>query len=245
MLPGMSIWGKLVGGAAGLLIGGPIGALAGAAAGHAVDRFRQEPDEADPTKSIGFTIGVIVLGAKMAKADGTVTEAEIAVFRRLFRVPPEEEGNVARLFDQARRDPDGYEPYARQIARLLRDRPAVLEELLSCLFHIAAADGRVGEAELQFLRRVSQIFGLEDEAFARLCATHGEAGERDPYAVLGLSRSASADEVRARYRILAREHHPDRLIAQGVPSEFIRTATARMATINAAYDAILKGAAPA
>lgn len=241
----MSIWGKLVGGTAGLVIGGPIGALVGAVAGHAVDRFRDEPMAADATQSIGFTIGVVVLGAKMAKVDGVVTDMEIAAFRRLFRVPPDEEKNVARLFDQARRDADGYEPYARQIARLLRDRPAVLEELLNCLFHIAAADGRVGDAEMIFLRSVADIFGLDADAFARIRAAHSLDGAADPYAILGVARSASVAEVRARYRHLAREHHPDRLVAQGLPAEFVRTATTKMAAINAAYDEILRGAAPA
>lgn len=241
----MSIWGKLLGGAAGLVMGGPIGALVGAVAGHAVDRFREEPASGDATQSIGFTIGVIVLGAKMAKADGVVTEAEIATFRRLFKVPPEEERNVARLFDQARRDADGYEPYARQLARLLKDRPAVLQELLNCLFHIAAADGRPGDAELAFLRNVAGIFGLDAAAFDRISAAHVGSDERDPYAILGVARSASVEEIRSRYRQLARENHPDRLVAQGLPAEFARTATVRMAAINAAYDAILKNAAPA
>lgn len=241
----MSIWGKLLGGAAGLVLGGPIGALLGGVAGHAVDRFRDEPTTGDATQSIGFTIGVIVLGAKMAKADGVVSEAEIAAFRRLFRVPPEEEKNIGRLFDQARRESGGYEPYAHQLARLLRDRPAVLEELLSCLFHIAAADGRVADPELVFLRSVSDIFGLDAGAFARIRAAHAGPDERDPYAVLGVTRAASVDEVRSRYRKLAQEHHPDRLVAQGLPAEFVRTATAKMATINAAYDEILKSAAPA
>lgn len=241
----MSIWGKLLGGAAGLVMGGPIGALVGAVAGHAVDRFRDETGTGDATQSIGFTIGVIVLGAKMAKADGVVTEAEIATFRRLFKVPPEEERNVARLFDQARRDADGYEPYARQIARLLRDRPAVLQELLNCLFHIAAADGRPGAAEMAFLRNVADIFGIEPEAFERIGAAHAGIEQRDPYAVLGVSRSATMTEIRARYRQLARDNHPDRLVAQGLPAEFVTTATARMAAINAAYDRIVKSAAPA
>ena len=241
----MSIWGKLLGGAAGLVMGGPIGALVGAVAGHAVDRFREEPASGDATQSIGFTIGVIVLGAKMAKADGVVTEAEIATFRRLFKVPPEEERNVARLFDQARRDADGYEPYARQLARLLKDRPAVLQELLNCLFHIAAADGRPGDAELAFLRNVAGIFGLDAAAFDRISAAHVGGADRDPYAILGVARSASVEEIRSRYRQLARENHPDRLVAQGLPAEFARTATVRMAAINAAYDAILKNAAPA
>ncbi len=234
----MSIWGKILGGAAGLVIGGPFGALMGAVAGHAVDRFRNGQEPADATRTIAFTIAVIVLGAKMAKADGVVSRDEIRAFREVFHVPPEEEKNVARLFDQARRDADGFEPYARQVGRMLKDSPAVLEELLNCLFHIAKADGEVAEAEQRFLRQVADLFGLGDEAFARIRATHLGPDQRDPYAVLGLDRTASDAEVKRRWRDLSREHHPDRLMAQGMPAEFIEVATKKMAVINAAYDAV-------
>ena len=121
----------------------------------------------------------------------------------------------------------------------------MLEELLNCLYHIAAADGRPGPQEVAFLRDVAGIFGLDAAVFDRICATHAGSDERDPYAVLGVPRSATVAQIRARYRQLARENHPDRLIAQGLPEEFTRTATVRMAAINAAYDEILKGAAAA
>lgn len=236
----MTIWGKILGSAAGMVLGGPFGALMGAVAGHAVDRFRAAQEPADATKSIAFTIAVIVLGAKMAKADGAVTRLEVRAFREVFHVPPEEEKNVARLFDQARRDAQGFEPYARQVGRMLKDSPAVLEELLDCLFHIAKADGQVGEAELAYLRRVAELFGLGEEAFARIRATHLGPDRGDPYAILGLPRDASDEEVKRRWRELSREHHPDRLVAQGMPPEFIEVANRTMAAINAAYDAVAK-----
>src|SRR5215471_11393383 len=161
----MSIWGKLLGGAAGFALGGPLGALLGAVAGHAVDRLADsslpeagEEDERAAMRQIAFTIGVIVLGAKMAKADGVVSRSEIAAFKQVFTVPPEEETNVGRIFDHARVDAQGYEPYARQIARLFRRKSRVLEGLLDALFHIAKADGQVGEAEIAYLRGVAQIF---------------------------------------------------------------------------------------
>ncbi|MDP6705033.1 MAG: TerB family tellurite resistance protein, partial [Alphaproteobacteria bacterium] len=124
----MSIWGKIIGGAAGFALGGPIGALLGGLAGHAVDRLAAETDAGDGSKQIAFTIGVIVLGAKMAKADGVVTRDEVQAFREVFHVPPEEIKNVGRIFDMARKESAGYEPYARQIARLFEDNPEVLED---------------------------------------------------------------------------------------------------------------------
>ena len=133
----MSVWGKILGGAAGFALGGPIGALLGGLAGHAVDKMRAGAEGGDGTKQIAFTIGVVVLGAKMAKADGVVTPDEIVAFRQVFRVPPEEMKNVGRVFDRARQDAEGFEPYARQIAGLFKGNPAVLEDLLDGLFHIA------------------------------------------------------------------------------------------------------------
>lgn len=237
----MSIWGKVLGGAAGFAFVGPLGALLGAVAGHAVDQFRGQPAEPeDATRRIGFTIGVIVLSAKMAKADGRVTRDEIAAFREVFHVPPDEEKNVARLFDRARRDSQGFEPYARQIARMLRDTPNVLEELLDCLFHIAKADRAIHSDEIRYLGQVARIFGFADDEFARIRAGHLGPDASDPYAVLGIDRSAADEQVRRRYRELIREHHPDKLMAEGLPAEFVDVANQKMAAINAAYDQIEK-----
>lgn len=239
---GVSIWGKIIGGAAGFALGGPIGALLGVVGGHAIDRYAEEQpiDEEAATKKIAFTIGVIALGAKMAKADGVVTRDEISAFRDVFRVPPEEAKNVGRIWDMARRTSDGFEAYAQQIARLFNPGSPVLEELLGSLFYIANADGVVHENELAYLRRVAEIFGFDDLAFARLRATYlGEKGD-DPYSVLGVDHTATNEEVRKAYLRLIREHHPDRLTAQGLPDELISAATERMAAVNAAWDRIKK-----
>lgn len=236
----MSVWGKILGGAAGFAFGGPIGALLGVMAGHVVDRRAAEAalpgaDE-DGTKRIAFTIGVIVLSAKMAKADGQVTRDEIAIFKRLFHVPSHEIRNVGRLFDQARQDAAGYESYARQIATLFTGRPAVLEDLLDSLFMIAKADGEMHPAELEFLSRVASIFGFSDADFTRIRAGHLGADKADPYTVLGIGADASDEDVKKAYRLLIKQHHPDTLIAQGMPEEFITAANDKMAAINAAYN---------
>lgn len=246
----MSIWGKILGGAAGLLTAGPIGILLGTLAGHAVDRKRESEEtpadsgeEKDATQSIAFTIGVIVLAAKMAKSDGTVKRVEVETFKRLFHAEPEELRNVGYVFDLARRDAAGFEPYARQIAGLFGPAHPVLEDLLESLILIAEADDVMHETELGYLHAVATIFGFSEADFARLVSghriTHGDT-TCDPYTVLGLPCGADEEAVRAAYRRLAREHHPDRLIAQGLPQEFIEVATDRMAAINAAYDRIMK-----
>ncbi|MFQ5774227.1 MAG: TerB family tellurite resistance protein [Kiloniellaceae bacterium] len=237
----MSIWGKVLGGAAGFALGGPLGALIGAVAGHAVDKMREAPREgaeADATKKIAFTIGVIVLGAKMAKADGRVTRDEIEAFKQVFHVPREELRNVGRLFNQARRDAGGFEPYARQIGRMFRSNPAVLEELLNGLFHIARADGEVTPDELSYLESVATILGLDAAQWDRIRAANVGPDESDPYVILGVARDASRADIKAAYRKLVRENHPDRLVAQGMPQEFVDLANKRLATINSAYERI-------
>lgn len=237
----MAILGKIIGGAAGFAVGGPLGALIGAAAGHAVDRLRDTDDDAsDATRQTAFTIAVIALSAKMAKADGKVTPDEIAAFRQILDVPEEELKNVGRVFDVARQDARGYEPYARQVAKMFADRPAVLEELLDALFHIAKADRIMHPQEEAFLREVAGIFGFDDTKFARIRAVHLGGDAADPYAILGVDRHASDDEVRAAWRHLSKENHPDKLVAEGMPQDFVDVATRKMAAINAAWGEVQK-----
>ncbi len=246
----MSIWGKILGGAAGFALGGPLGALIGGLAGHAVDTMtdetallRQEgdgePQRPDGTRQVAFTVGVIVLGAKMAKADGRVTPEEIRAFRQVFHVPPDEVKNVGRIFDLARRDAQGYEPYARQIGKLFEGHPAVLEELMDGLFHIARADGRIEAPELAYLEGVSRAFGLSQSCWERIKAANlgdGALSGDDPFAILGIDAAADETTAKARHRKLVLEHHPDRLVAEGMPQEFVTIAEQKLARINAAWD---------
>ena len=227
----MSIWGKVGGASAGFLMGGPVGALVGAVAGHFMfDR------EADP--GIVFTIAVIALAGKMAKADGAVSDAELDAFARVFRVPPQEEDNVRRIFNLARQDVAGYESYAQQIARLYVGNPAVLEDVLDGLFEIAKADGVLHPAEAAFLERVADIFGFAPNEYRRIRASHFAPELTDPYVILGVSYVAGPEEIKQTYRRLVRENHPDSLIARGVPAEFIKLATDKLAAINTAYEKI-------
>jgi DnaJ like chaperone protein len=237
----MTIWGKLAGAAAGFMIGGPIGALLGALAGHfIVDEGLLAPDETPPLQSVAFTVGLIALAAKMAKADGVVTRDEVAAFRRLVTIPAEEEGHVARLFDLAKQSTAGFEAYARQLRDLLRDEPDTLEDLVDGLFTIATADGAVHAAELAYLAEVSAIFGLPEATFARIEARHVVSGPRDPYRILGIAPDAADGEIKEAWRRLVRQYHPDRLIGRGVPAEFVAIATRKIAAINEAYDVLRK-----
>ena len=237
----MPVLGKIIGGAAGFALGGPLGALVGAAAGHAVDRLRRgDEEDDDATRQTAFTIAVIALSAKMAKADGQVTQDEVQAFRQILDVPEEELKNVGRVFDVARKDARGFEPYAKQVAKMFVDRPAVLEELLDALFHIAKADRVMHPQEEEFLKEVSKIFGFDDAKFARIRAGHLGADASDPYAILGVPHDADDDTVRTAWRALIKENHPDKLVAEGMPQDFIDVATQKMGTINDAWGKIQK-----
>lgn len=195
-------------------------------------------DRQRPERSVAFTIAVVSLGAKMAKADGLVRPAEVAAFRRVFQLAPKDEPAAARVFNLARQDVAGFETYASRIARMFEDEPAVLEDVLEGLFEIAMADGRYHEGEEVFLRRVGQIFRVPDSAFDLIEARHLEGRSSDPWRVLGVPRDADLATVRARWRELVRSGHPDRMIARGLPVETVKLATARLAAINRAWEEI-------
>jgi DnaJ like chaperone protein len=260
----MGYWGKIIGGMAGFAMGGPFGAVVGAAIGHAADNsgiqnvrlpFTSEAawNPARIAALLGrkeqlFATGVVVLCAKLAKCDGPVKRQEIDAFKRQFRIPPDSVRDIGRLFDHARASADGYEPFADQLGEAFSDNRGLLEDVLAALFTVARADGPVNQREQAFLRRVHRGFRLERGTWERNTGpSAGSSGahqppstamEIDAYGVLGVARNASDDTVRATWKRLMRENHPDSLAARGVPAEFIRRANDKVARINAAWDRI-------
>lgn len=256
----LGFWGKIIGGMAGFAMGGPVGAVVGAALGHAADQgvapgtggagggTALPSYGADLAALLGsretlFAISAIVLSAKLAKVDGPVKREEIDAFKRMFRIPPENLREVGRLFDQARDSAEGFEPYAQRLGEAFTDNKGMLEDVLAALFHIARADGPVNRAEMAYLSAVHLRLGLDTTAWERASQGGGGAAaqrrdEPDPYAALGLTREATDQQVREAWRRLMRENHPDGLAARGVPPEFVRRATAKVAEINAAWDRI-------
>ncbi|UYO00790.1 MAG: DnaJ family molecular chaperone [Devosia sp.] len=209
-------------------------------AGHVANIL--DPDTWLPGgREAAFTLALIALSAKMAVADGAVTASEVRAFNATVEVAKGSEPQVERLFNLAKEDVAGYDAYARKVARFFAETPETLEHVLDGLFFIATADGLVHEAELEYLRNVSGIFGFDDARFEQMASQHVFLEEGvDPYTVLGLSHNAPPEEVRRVYRQLVAEHHPDRLIARGVPEDLVDVATARMAAINLAYQAITR-----
>ena len=217
-------------------------AIAALAAGQSLSEVFEKL-RSPPERSVGFTIAVIALGAKMAKADGLVTKDEVAAFREVFHIPKDEEAHAARVYNLARQDVAGFEDYARRIAAMFREADDTLADLLEGLFYIAVADGSYHDLEDTFLKRVSDIFGLSNSQFRGLRTRFVPDAEPDPWMVLGVAPNTPVDEVRDTWRRLVRENHPDVMMARGVPEEAIRMAEKRMIDINRAWEAISEGQA--
>lgn len=261
----MSVWGKLGGLGFGAVLGGPLGALVGAAAGHVLFDHPDSPGSqawaatgkflestglfspggifGPPPPEVIYATGLVALCAKMARADGVVTHNEIAAFRRIIDVPAEDLPRVERLFDLARQTTHGFDAYARQLANVFSDNMMLLENVLDALFEIARADHALHEVELVFLREVASIFGFSEAEFSAIMANHVAVPD-DPWRILGAHRGMSDAELVKCYRKQIAEHHPDRLIAAGMPHEAIVVANDRAAAINDAYARVRRQRAP-
>ena len=197
------------------------------------EKLRQPPE-----RSVAFTIAVIALAAKMAKADGQVTRNEVAAFREVFYIAPEDESAAARVFNLARQDVAGFEEYARRIRRMFEANKGPLCDLMEGLFHIAIADGDYHPGEDAFLERVATIFGLPESDFRALRARFVADAAPDPWSVLGVTPDMPIEKIRSHWRKLVRESHPDVMLARGLPEEAVKMSEKRLIHINRAWKEI-------
>ena len=186
-----------------------------------------------------FSIALIALSAKMAKADGIVTDDEIEAFRDFFSFPEREADKVRMIYRLAQQDVAGFDEYLSRVAKIFEMAPAVLEDVLDCLFHVAVADGVAHPREMELLDRAANVFSIKPAAYRRIRATHLGLGDDDPWLILGVDHEASLEEIKTAYRALVRDHHPDALTARGVPADLVKIGEGRMAAINTAYERIL------
>lgn len=187
-----------------------------------------------------YSVATIVLAAKLAKADGPVTRTEIDSFKSIFKIPPDEMADVARIWTAAKRDARGYEAYAHRLAILFAGDRSLQENMLTALIHLAMADGPINDAETRFLERVAMAFTIDRPSFARIRATIEKPIQEDPYNVLGVSPHASDEDIKRAWRRLVRVYHPDAVIASGKSGEFLALAQQKVAAINAAYETIVR-----
>ncbi|GAA08166.1 heat shock protein DnaJ-like protein DjlA [Acetobacter tropicalis NBRC 101654] len=191
-----------------------------------------------------YGLSSVILCAKLAKCDAPVNRREINAFKARFRVPPENMRELGRLFDMARQRTDDYEAFARELGQAYADDKQPLEDLLAILFTIAradlAADEPLTKEEARFLQRVHALFGLSKGAWDR--AEQGRArpamAEEDAYVIMGVEASLSNDEIRAHWKTLVRQYHPDVMSARNATPAEIAEASARISRINAAWDLI-------
>jgi DnaJ like chaperone protein len=224
----MSIWSRIAEALAALTSGETLASV--------FDKLRTPPE-----RSVAFTIAMIALSAKMAKADGLVTRDEVTAFREVFNIPIEEEANAARVYNFARQDVAGFEEYAASIARMFDSTHTTLCDLLEALFYIAVADGNYHPNEDDFLARVAEIFGITDREFKGLRTRFVQDAEPDPWDVLGVDPDTPIEDIRLAWRQLVKNSHPDSMMARGVPAEAIKLAEKRLIAVNHAWEAIREG----
>ena len=237
----MSIWGSLIGGVVGFSFAGPIGALIGSMLGGKISSTRRtgfQRNFAAPQQI--FAISLIILTAKLAKADGHVSKEELIAIKQKLKVPDHEIDQVGKIFNKAKEDPLGYESYAQQIAQIFQNNPAVLDEVINILFYIAESDGKVSNSELTMIRNIAKIFNLTSSQFEGIKESRKSSDKLNPYVVLGCHSTDNFAVIRKKYLQLSKEHHPDALISKGVPNEVIEESKKKMRAINSAFDKIEK-----
>ena len=238
----MSIWGKIIGGTTGFALGGPLGAIIGIMIGGSFDRSAKKLSSSNQIsqqqKQNVFALCIIVLSAKIAKADGQVTKEEIYTFKEKFNIQAEEMSEVSKIFNEAKKSSFGFKNIADQVGNLFSDNKVLLEQLLNNLFYIAEADGLTSINEVEVLRSISQSFHFNETDFQRIFHSRLNNKESDPYKILGVTREDSDNNIRKKWIELSKEHHPDYLIAKGMPKEFIKEANKELSSINLAYDKI-------
>ena len=236
----MSIWGSLIGGMIGFSLGGPFGMLLGSLIGGKISRAKVSINNSFAQPQQIFALSLIVLSAKLSKADGQVSKEELIAVKDKLKIPENEIDQVGKIFNKAKNESTGYKPYAKQIAQIYKGNLNVLEEVINILFYIAEADGNTSQAELVMIEDIAKIFGLNESQFNSLKESRKSSDKLNPYIVLESNPDDSLTEIRKRYIKLSKEHHPDLLLSKGVPPEVIEESKKKMRSINSAWDQVQK-----
>ena len=237
----MAIWGSLIGGMIGFSLGGPFGMLLGSLIGGKMSRSRSGGgfrSFAQPQQI--FALSLIVLSAKLSKVDGQVSREELIAVKDKLKIPDSELDQVGKIFNKAKEESTGYEPYARQIAEVYKGNLNIMEEVINTLFYIAESDGNVSDKELEMIEDIARIFGLNDIQINGIKESRKSSDKLNPYIVLESKPDDSLDTIRKRYLKLSKEHHPDLLMSKGVPQEVLDKSKAKMRAVNSAWSQIQK-----
>ena len=260
----MSWWGKLLGGAFGYMLGGPLGAALGASLGHSFDRQRagaerlhyEGPGSQERTQLAFFTATFAVMG-RVAKADGRVSEHEIEFARAVMdhmQLNEQQRKLAIELFSQGKQPEFDLDGALAQFRRECHRRHSLMQMFLELQVQAAYADGVLNAAEKKLLLEIFAALGFSRsefhhlEAMVRAARSWGggsRAAEQEPplsadYKVLDIPQSAADDEVKRAYRRLMNQHHPDKLVAKGMPEEMIKVANEKSQQIRRSYERIKK-----
>ena len=260
----MSWWGKALGGAFGFMIGGPLGALMGIAFGHSFDRGLKSLDNGDwhaeqeRTQAAFFTATFSVMG-HIAKADGQVTPDEIRLAQAVmdrFGLNAEMRESAKKLFNEGKSPDFPIGEIMDQFRRETHRRTTLIQMFLEIQLQAAYADGVMHPAERAALVDICGHLGIPvgqlDRLEEMLRAGFGRAGYQpasdenalqDAYRLLGVNESVSDAELKKTYRRLMSQHHPDKLVAKGLPEQMIEDANEKTQQIKAAYELIRKSRA--
>ena len=237
----MSIWGSLLGGVIGFSLGGPFGALLGSFLGGKISNISSSNTFGNQQNAQQiFALSLIILSAKLSKADGRVSKEELIAVKEKLQIPDSEIDQVAKIFNKAKDESTGYEPYAKQISEIFKGNQNVLEEVINILFYIAEADGHVSNEEESMIANIAFIFGLSQNQYESIKESRKSSDKLNPYVVLESQPTDDLKSIRKKYIKLSKEHHPDLLISKGVPIEVINESKNKMRAINAAWDQIQK-----
>ncbi len=192
----------------------------------------------EDTRQIAFTFAIIALAAKLAQVDGVVSKQSYWAFREVFPMQASEDTKIRSLFLMAMNEQSQPDQYVRQIVRLFPGRISLYREIVNRLLKVATADSGLSAGQMDYMQRVALKLGLSRREWKKMADSFSAPRQTDPYAVLGISRTADAAELKAAHRELVRAHHPDRFASQGASTETLEMLAARMAEINAAYDEV-------
>lgn len=251
----MSWWGKIAGGAFGFMLGGPLGAALGAVLGHQFDKGvggadRISLNDQEWVQAAFFTATFSVMGY-IAKADGRVSKSEIALAERVMdqmRLNDEQRRTAIELFNRGKSESFSVDEALDQLRKVSHRSRNLLRIFLEIQIQAALADGVVDDAEYQALFHIAERLGFDQSQIRRLLDMLQAGGARGPadsgpsledaYRTLGVSPDASDDEIKKAYRRLMNQHHPDKLVAKGLPEEMMEVATEKTQSIKAAYERI-------
>lgn len=251
----MSWWGKLAGGAFGFMLGGPLGAALGAVLGHQFDKgvsgaAQISLNDREMVQAAFFTATFSVMGY-IAKADGRVSKSEIAHAERVMqqmRLEEEQRRVAIDLFNRGKGDDFSVDDALEQLRRVSHRNRNLLRIFLEIQIQAALADGVVDDAEYRALQHIAERLGFDRAQIRKLLDMLQSGGARpaddsrpslaDAYRTLGVSRDASDEEVKKAYRRLMNQHHPDKLVAKGLPEEMMEVATEKTQSIKSAYEKI-------